>query len=255
MPINYTPLINGQAADAATLNGPLQELDSAIEALKAGSAPFSSPTITSFANAQHTHHNASNGGQLSLDALHSSGATTNDVPRADGAGGVTWAAVGEVPIGAMLPYAGASAPTHWLLCSGQAISRTTYAALFAVIGSTYGSGDGSTTFNLPDMRGRLALGLDNMGGSSANRVTASAADDLGGSGGAETHSLSTSQLPAHTHSLTYYASGSGGSTTGVQYGTNAHTPSSSFSTGSTGSGNAVNHMNPWLALNWVIRAV
>lgn len=256
MPTNYTPLTNGQDADAATFNGPLQELDSALEAIKDGSAALSSPTILSHTHAQHDHAAASGGGQLTLDALNSTGATLNDVPRADGGGGVAWGAVGEMPIGAMLPYAGSSAPTHWLLCNGQAISRTTYAALFAVLGTTYGLGNGSTTFNLPDMRGRLAVGLDNMGGvGSANRITATAADTLGGSGGSETHTLSTAQLPAHNHSLTYYANGTGGGSTGVEYTTNAYTPSSSFNTGNTGSGSAVNHMNPWLALNWIIRAV
>lgn len=62
--------------------------------------------------------------------------------------------------GIVLPFAGATAPTGWLLCQGQAVSRTTYAALFAVIGATYGAGDGTTTFNVPDMRGEFPRGLD-----------------------------------------------------------------------------------------------
>ena len=65
-----------------------------------------------------------------------------------------------MPTGMVVPYAGAVAPDGWLLCQGQAVSRTTYAQLFSVIGTTYGSGDGSTTFNLPDMRGRVAVGSD-----------------------------------------------------------------------------------------------
>lgn len=76
------------------------------------------------------------------------------------------------PVGMLAPFAGASAPDGWLFCAGQAVSRSTYAALFAVVSTTYGSGDGSTTFNLPDLRGRTAVGKDNMGGSAANRVTA-----------------------------------------------------------------------------------
>lgn len=63
-----------------------------------------------------------------------------------------------VPIGLILPYGGSSAPTNWFLCDGSAKSRTTYASLFAVIGTAYGSGDGSTTFNVPDMRGRAPVG-------------------------------------------------------------------------------------------------
>ena len=62
----------------------------------------------------------------------------------DGSGGST-------PVGAIMPYGGSTAPTGWLLCDGSAVSRTTYAALYAVIGTTYGSGDGNTTFNLPDL--------------------------------------------------------------------------------------------------------
>lgn len=79
-------------------------------------------------------------------------------------------AIVTIPVGTMLPYAGGAAPANFALCFGQAVSRTTYAALFAIIGTTYGTGDGSTTFNLPDMRGRVAAGADNMGGTAANRL-------------------------------------------------------------------------------------
>lgn len=65
-----------------------------------------------------------------------------------------------MPPGAVIPYAGKSAPYGWLICDGSAVSRTTYADLFEVIGTTFGSGDGSTTFNLPDLRGRVAVGVD-----------------------------------------------------------------------------------------------
>lgn len=73
--------------------------------------------------------------------------------------------------GTVLPFAGSAAPDGWILCYGQAVSRTAYANLFAVIGTTFGTGDGSTTFNLPDLRGRIAAGKDNMGGSAAGRLT------------------------------------------------------------------------------------
>jgi hypothetical protein len=65
---------------------------------------------------------------------------------------------GGIPVGAMMPYGGASAPIGWLLCQGQAVSRTTYASLFAVLGTAYGAGDGSTTFNLPNLQQRFPLG-------------------------------------------------------------------------------------------------
>lgn len=65
-----------------------------------------------------------------------------------------------VPVGVILPYGGASAPTGWFLCQGQAMSRTEYADLFAVIGTAFGTGDGSTTFNLPDLTGKTVMGAE-----------------------------------------------------------------------------------------------
>lgn len=106
------------------------------------------------------------------------------------------------PIGMITPYAGSTAPANWQLCYGQAISRTTYASLFAIISTTYGAGDGTTTFNLPDLRGRTVAGLDNMGGSGAGRL--STANTLGTTTGTETVTLTSAQsgLPAHSHANT-----------------------------------------------------
>jgi len=116
--------------------------------------------------------------------------------------------------GTVLDFAGATAPTGWLLCYGQAISRTTYAPLFAAIGTTHGAGDGSTTFNLPDCRGRVAAGKDDMGGTAAARLTSAgsgvAGTTLGGAGGAETVTLTATQIPAHTHGQQGQPSGSAG---------------------------------------------
>lgn len=96
----------------------------------------------------------------------------------------------QAPVGAISAFGGTTAPDGWLFCYGQAISRTTYADLFTAIGTTYGTGDGSTTFNVPDIRGRVIAGQDDMGGSSANRLTDQAGgldgDVLGDTGGAET---------------------------------------------------------------------
>ena len=117
-------------------------------------------------------------------------------------------------------YAGASAPTGWLVCNGSAVSRTTYAALFNVIGTTFGAGDGSTTFNVPDMRGRVPIGAGQGntaegGGTGVNRV-------IGAKGGAETHTQVVGEFPGHTHSvpsLTVPNTGWGGPTGGTVAGT------------------------------------
>lgn len=110
-------------------------------------------------------------------------------------------------IGEYREVAFAAAEPGWLLCYGQAVSRATYADLFDKIGTTYGSGDGSTTFNLPDRRGRAAFGKDDMGGSAANRLTTAvsgvAGATLGASGGSQLvqqHAHSVSD-PTHTHGV------------------------------------------------------
>ena len=94
-----------------------------------------------------------------------------------------------IQTGAVIAWAAAAAPDGWLLCDGAAASRSDYQDLFDLIGVTYGTGDGITTFNLPDLRGRFPLGLDDMGGNSADNVTAAEADELAGTGGSETHTL------------------------------------------------------------------
>lgn len=114
--------------------------------------------------------------------------------------------INQMPIGGVMDYAGASAPTLWVLCAGQAISRTTYAALFAVIGSTYGNGDGVTTFNVPDYRGRIGAGIDNMNGSAAGRIGTVVTDNgtivgttRGSTGGSSTHTQAGGEVGAHSH--------------------------------------------------------
>lgn len=194
-----------------------------------------------------------------------------------------------MPIGTILDFAGSSAPSYFLLCYGQAISRTAYAALFAVIGTTYGVGDASTTFNLPDCRGRVAAGKDNMGGTSANRLTNQSGglngDTLGDTGGEETVTLTSSQMPSHTHTFsdttssdgahTHTVTGSAGGTIlafsssasnlNVPSGSNvgsagtltaasngAHTHTVSGTTSSTGSSGAHNNVQPTIIFNKII---
>ena len=99
-------------------------------------------------------------------------------------------------VGDIKATAATSAPSGWMLCYGQAVSRTVYAALFAALGTAWGTGDGSTTFNVPDLRGRVLAGLDNMGGSNANRMsTVMASSTLGAVGGDQ-------NLQYHTHGAT-----------------------------------------------------
>lgn len=98
------------------------------------------------------------------------------------------------PAGIILPYAGSTAPEGYLMCDGSAVSRSTYAALFAVIGTTYGAGDGSTTFNIPDLTGRVVIGV-------------SGTHALGTTGGEESHALLEAELPAHHHEVPQHGHG------------------------------------------------
>lgn len=92
------------------------------------------------------------------------------------------------PAGIVMSFAGATAPEGWLLCDGSAVSRSSYSALFSAIGTTYGAGDGSTTFNLPDLTGRVVIGVS---GSHA----------LGSTGGEASHVLTSGEMPAHVHEV------------------------------------------------------
>ncbi|ULK99331.1 tail fiber protein [Bradyrhizobium sp. I71] len=110
----------------------------------------------------------------------------------------------SIPIGASIDFWGPTAPnSSFVLAYGQAISRTIYSALFAMFGTTYGSGDGSTTFNIPDIRGRVVAGVDTMGGPAASRLTdanVGFGDTLGETGGAQSRTLVTANLPPYTPS-------------------------------------------------------
>jgi microcystin-dependent protein len=176
-----------------------------------------------------------------------------------------------MPAGSVISYAGSAAPTGWLLCFGQLVSRSTYAALFAAISTTYGAGDGSTTFALPDLRGRAVAGKDNMGGSSANRLTGLSGgvdgDILGGSGGLETHTLIIAQMPLHGHpariSPTSQSSVSSDTTGGfllnnnndINYPAFTGTPNTPAGEqiGGTGGNNAHNNVQPTFILNYIIK--
>jgi microcystin-dependent protein len=113
----------------------------------------------------------------------------------------------EVPLAGCIPFFGTAIPnSNFAFPAGQAISRTTYATLFAMIGTTYGAGDGSTTFNVPDLRGRGLFGKDNMGGTPAGRITnftmAPDGVTLGAVGGAQIVTLGIGEVPSHSHANT-----------------------------------------------------
>ena len=175
-----------------------------------------------------------------------------------------------MPTGAVVPFGGSSAPTGFLLCAGQAVSRSTYSALFGVISTTYGAGDESSTFNLPDLRGRVVAGQDDMGGTSADRLTGLTGgvdgDTLAATGGAETHVLTTAQLATHTHGATkFYNSDPGLTNTRFSLVTEQTDREDSFpgyqtTTGdtnniisTTGSGSAHNNVQPTIILNYIIK--
>lgn len=108
----------------------------------------------------------------------------------------------SIPYGMLADFSGTAAPARWLLCYGQAVSRVTYALLFAVTGTTFGVGNGSTTFNLPDLRGTVTAGKDDMGGSAASNLTTAFFGTnptvLGNRGGVQSRTLITANLPAYT---------------------------------------------------------
>jgi microcystin-dependent protein len=159
------------------------------------------------------------------------------------AGGV--AGAGGTPSGGIMDFAGPIAPEGWLLCDGAAVSREDYAALFEAIGTTWGAGDGSTTFNVPDLRGRAAIGSGDGPSTSARTV--------GQTGGAETHTLTTAEMPVHSHAGVQQLNWTGAESS-PGGGNIIYNSVGSGTTGNAGSGGAHNNMQPFAVVTKIIKA-
>lgn len=152
--------------------------------------------------------------------------------------------------GDLKPSAVDAAPTGWLDCNGQLVSRVTYAALFTAIGVIYGAGDGSTTFNVPDIRGRTVVG----GGAAGSGLTARA---HASTFGAENHQLTSAEMPVHNHNITpnfgngtHTHSGAAGT---VAEGNVGSAAGSTFGLSNAGSGGVHNNMQPSIAFKMLIK--
>lgn len=146
-----------------------------------------------------------------------------------------------VPVGSMTPYAGTSLPSGWLACDGAAVSRATYAALFTAISTTWGVGDGSTTFNVPNMQRRAAVGSGGTG-------TGTLGNAVGNTGGAETVTLTTTEMPSHNHDIgpTSSASNTGG-------GIGNAMQQATVQSGNRGGGGAHNNIAPSAVVMYIIK--
>ena len=159
--------------------------------------------------------------------------------------------------GMVFAFAGPSAPSGFLLCDGSVKNRADFPALFGVIGTAYNTGgETGTQFRVPDLRGRVPAGADNMGGTAAGRLTNTGVGNpgingstIGAAGGTDRHTLSTPQIPSHTHPLKYqtatFTSGAGVMPQTFGTGTQANTDA-------TGGGEAHPNVQPTIVLNYII---
>jgi microcystin-dependent protein len=181
----------------------------------------------------------------------------------------------SIPIASTIDYWAPTAPnSSFVFPFGQAISRTTYSTLFSLISTTFGTGDGSTTFNLPDLRGRAIASPDNMGGGTdPNRLTngalAGVRNSIGGAGGESGHTLVLSEIPSHSHAVTdpghthtiqnQFVSGTFVNAVGGNFAHQATVTTDSATTGisiqNNGGGASHNIMQPTILCNRIMRII
>ncbi|HEY9629384.1 MAG TPA: tail fiber protein [Coleofasciculaceae cyanobacterium] len=155
---------------------------------------------------------------------------------------------GLVPAGAIFMWPVVTVPTEFLRCDGSAISRTTYSRLFSVIGTTFGVGNGSTTFNVPNLSGRVPLGVG-----TATGATGATAHTLGQVGGEETHVLTIPEMPTHSHTI---ADGQLDNVRATLAGIQTNQSNYGASNGlinNTGGNAAHNTLPPYLGLYYIIK--
>ena len=148
-----------------------------------------------------------------------------------------------LPVGAIMPFGSDTIPENWLLCNGQAVSRTDYQQLFNTIGTTFGQGDGFTTFNLPNLQGKVVVGKDE---------NDTDFDMLGETGGEKEHTLTIDEMPSHTHKLDTRTSA--GNVYDVVTTSSNTTSIGEVTTESTGGGEAHNILQPYQVQNYIIKA-
>lgn len=171
----------------------------------------------------------------------------NDVEWVNQTGGGS--ATGDtLPVGSIMPYPKATAPENWLICDGSAISRTDYSELFNAIGTTFGEGDGSTTFNLPNIKGRTIVGLD---------TDDTDFNTIGKTLGEKTHTLTVAEMPEHNHKQSLDGGNSGNSGNAAyswSIPANQYLYTGDDLAGKTGGSQPHNNIQPSFVATYIIKA-
>lgn len=238
------PKFNTVPTPDATIEGLL----TSVQALKAVVEQLTG-TQGNVAPTRNFYQNTPPAAVITGDTWVRPGVTATDLPTNSVWDGTTWrsqsgSAGGGLAPGMIAAFCGSAAPGGWLFCAGQAVSRATYSALFAVIGVTFGVGDGSTTFNLPDLGGRVIAGKE----ATASRLTSAGSGvdgaTLAAVGGVQNETLTLGQLPSGTASnaafgAAYSSTGGFASPTAFLYNVTNSAP--------------VLHVQPTIILNMMIK--